>query len=455
MNLYDSISNPIEDNGILKEIIKLYRISENQEDGLYDKLTASKDSREFNAEKYKRDYEELIVQPTMKELYKNIRTRIGLNENVFGKNSSILEKVFKECSTYEKFKEKVEESFNENQKNVLKKCFWITTTPKELFNQDNLTYDQQGWYEDAKEYFSDEEIYSFAPYIQLEKRMYDHLKVSDDVMGFHINAEKKMDLNRQNEKNELKFYINAGDDTCKVAALFRDKCEKAKMNYYFKVINPYKDRMDRADRLCIYSEKKHMQDFFNILQEIKKENPQIEFEQPPMMVGKFNDWLGIACDYSGGEYAATSYNVAMSYICRKALNKIFEENKKRGIKENDIQDTELIELLKEEIAIEAQKMGYLKERSSIKPSVVSKLKKIDTSNTKKKHKTGNRQMQNVISSVQKANIRVSEIKNIMENIKESISRRLSKYKSQARLEESKSKLNNIPTEQIELKRDER
>ena len=150
MNLYDSISNPIEDNEILKKIIKLYRISENQEDGLYDKLTASKDSREFNAEKYKRDYEELIVQPTMKELYKNIRTRIGLNENVFGKNSSILEKVFKECSTYEEFKEKVEESFNENQKNVLKKCFWVTTTPKEIFNQDNLTYDQQGWYEDAK-----------------------------------------------------------------------------------------------------------------------------------------------------------------------------------------------------------------------------------------------------------------------------------------------------------------
>ena len=287
--------------------------------------------------------------------------------------------------------------------------------------------------------------------------MYDYLKVSDDVMGFHINAEKKMDLNRQNEKNQLKFYINAGDDTCKVASLFRDKCEKAKMNYYFKVINPYKDRMDRADRLCIYSEKKHMQDFFNILQEIKQENPQIKFEQPPMMVGKFDDWLGIACDYSEGEYADTSYNVAMSFICRKALNKIFEENKKRGIKEEDIQDIELIEQLKEGIALETQKMGYLKEKSSIKPSVKSKLKKIDINNTKQKHKTGNVQMQNVISSIQKANIKVSEIKNMMGNIKENIknNRRLRKYKRQAKLKESESKLNNIPTKQIELKRDER
>lgn len=278
--------------------------------------------------------------------------------------------------------------------------------------------------------------------------MHDYLKVSENVMGFHINAEKKMDLNRKNEKNELKFYINTGDDTCKVASLFRDKCEKAKMNYYFKVINPYKDRLG-ADRLCIYSEMKHAQDFFSMLQEIKQENPQIKFEKPQMMVGKFDDWLGIASDYSEEKYVGTSYNVAMSNICLRALNKIFEENKEKGIKENDIQDAELIEQLKEELAFQAQKMGYSKDKICIKPSAKSILKKIDTSKAKQEHRTGILQIQNVISSVKKANIGISEIK----NIRESIFRRLKKHKNQARLEESKSKSNNMPTEQIELKRD--
>ena len=168
-----------------------------------------------------------------------------------------------------------------------------------------------------------------------------------------------------------------------------------------------------------------------------------------MMVGKFDDWLGIASDYSEEKYVGTSYNVAMSNICLRALNKIFEENKEKGIKENDIQDAELIEQLKEELAFQAQKMGYSKDKICIKPSAKSILKKIDTSKAKQEHRTGILQIQNVISSVKKANIGISEIK----NIRESIFRRLKKHKNQARLEESKSKSNNMPTEQIELKRD--
>ena len=120
MNLYDSIKNPIKNDEILRELIEFYKTSENPKKNIYDKLVTSKDSKEFNEEKYKKDYEELIVKPTIEELYKNIGTRIGLNEDVFGNNSSILEKVFKECPTYEEFREKLEKSFSETQKNVLK-----------------------------------------------------------------------------------------------------------------------------------------------------------------------------------------------------------------------------------------------------------------------------------------------------------------------------------------------
>ena len=64
MNLYDSIKNPIKNDEILRELIEFYKTSENPKKNIYDKLVTSKDSREFNEEKYKKDYEELIVKPT-------------------------------------------------------------------------------------------------------------------------------------------------------------------------------------------------------------------------------------------------------------------------------------------------------------------------------------------------------------------------------------------------------
>lgn len=280
--------------------------------------------------------------------------------------------------------------------------------------------------------------------------MYKQLQVSEDIIGFHINSEKKMDLNRKNEKNEFKFYINAGDDTCRVASLFRDKCEAREMNYYFKVVNPYKDSLDRADKLCVYSEIKHVQNFFRILQEIKQENTEFKFEQPPMMVGNIENWMGIASDYSGNDYSDTSYNVAMSHICLKALDEIFKGNKEMDTKEDDLQEAELIKQLKGKIAFQAQKMGYSKDKVCIKPSAKSILKKININNTKTKNRSAVLQMKNVKSSVKKSEIRISEIRKIIENIKEKISNRLKKHKNKARLEETKKGLN-MPEEQIELK----
>lgn len=449
MNLYDSIKNPLENDEVLKELIEFYKRNKNPKMNLYDKLITSTENREFNEEKYRKDYEELIVRPTMEELYKNIGTRIGLSENVFGKNSSILKKVFKECPTYEEFRKKLEETTNGIQRNKLERCSWVFTTPEQNFDKYNLTYDHQGWYEEAKETFSDGEIYSLAPYVCLEEKMHQCLRVSDDIMGFHVNAEKKMDLNKDNEENELKFYINAGDDTCKVVSLFRDKCERAKINYYFKVVNPYKDRLDRVDRLCIYSEMKHVQDFFNILQEIKQENPQIEFEKPPMMVGNFDNWLGIASDYSGGKYADTSYNVAMSNICMKALDEIFTVNGQNGIKEDD---KEIIENLKSQLLIQAQNMGYSKDKVCFNPKAKRTLERIDTNGNKKNYKKEVLPIENIVSSLKKSKIRMSEIKSIIEIIKQKFLNRIKKDNIQKKLEECK-KETKIPTEQIEYKSD--
>ena len=441
MNLYDSIKNPMEDNKKLKQLIDFYTESDNPKREIYNKLVSATESRDFDKEKYIKDYEKLIVKPTMEALYRNIEKRINLNEDVFGKNSSILKNVFKECSTYEELEKKIESTFDEKRKNALEKCSWILRTPKEKFDEYNLTYDQLGWYEDAKKFYSNEEIYSLAPFVELKRRMEQYLQVSEDVMGFHVNSEKKMDLDRNNERNDLKFYINAGDDTCKVASYFRDKCETRNMNYYFKVVNPHKDDLNRSDKLCIYSELKDIQDYLEILQEIRKENPEFIFEQPPMMVGNFENWIGVATDYSGDEYnRPTSYNEAMSNICLKALDKVCKENK-IGSSNND--GMNITEQLKEEIVLQAQKIGYSKDKVCIKNSIKRTLQKMDLNSTKNKEKM--LKIQNIKTGIKNSKISILEIKNIIDRVKQKIVDKLKKHKKQGKKTENKI---DIPIEQI-------
>ncbi len=445
MNLYDSIKSPIDDNKILKQLIDFYTESDNPKREMYSKLVSGIESRDFDKEKYIKDYEKLIVKPTMESLYKNIEKRINLNEDVFGKNSLILKNVFKECSTYEEFEKKIESIFDEKRKNALEKCCWVLTTPKEKFNEYNLTYDQLGWYEDAKKFYSNEEIYSLAPFVELKRRMEQYLQVSENVMGFHVNSEKKMDLDRNNERNDLKFYINAGDDTCKVASYFRDKCEARNMNYYFKVVNPYKDDLNRNDKLCIYSELKHVQDYIEILQEIRKENPELIFEQPPMMVGNLENWIGVATDYSGdGYYSPTSYNIAMSHICLKALDKVCKENKENDVGSGNSEEMNITEQLKEEIVLQAQKIGYSKDKVCIKNSIRRTLQKMDLNSAK--NKGGMLKIQDVKTGIKASKISVWEIKNTIDGLKKKIANKLKKHKIQGKKIEKKI---DMPMEQLE------
>lgn len=442
MNLYDSIKNPMEDNKKIKQLIDFYTESDNPKREIYNKLVSATESRDFDKEKYIKDYETLIVKPTMEALYRNIKKRINLNEDVFGKNSSILKNVFKECSTYEELEKKIESTFDEKRKNALKKCSWVLSTPKDNFDEYNLTGDQLGWYEDAKEFFSDEEIYSLAPFVELKRRMEQYLQVGEDTMGFHVNSEKKMDLDRNNEKNDLKFYINAGDDTCKVASYFRDKCEARNMNYYFKVVNPYKDDLNRSDKLCIYSELKHVQDYMEILQEIRKENPEFIFEQPPMMVGTLENWIGVATDNPEDEYyRPISYNEAMSNICLKALDKVCKENE---IGSSNNEEMNITEQLKEEIVLQAQKMGYSKDKVCIRNSIKRPLQKIDLNSTKNKRNM--LKIQNVKTSIKTSKISIWEIKNIIDRVKQKIANKLEKHKKQGEKIEKKI---DMPMEQLE------
>ena len=106
------------------------------------------------------------------------------------------------------------------------------------------------------------------------------------VMSRYVNAKKTAGM-----LTEHRLYINSDPlDTYKVAMQFIKKCIQRNIPYDFK----FDEAGNRDDTIVIYSDTEHLVDFINILNEIKKENPEIgeKFQAPPILTGKIGDWIG-------------------------------------------------------------------------------------------------------------------------------------------------------------------
>lgn len=382
MNLYDSIKSPFENADTLTRIIDIYSNMEESDNDLYSKLIVDTETQSFDRQKYIGEYEELIRKPTLAELYSNLFLQANKDEELWGILQSVWQKVFQECSSYTELQEKINPIINdEGLRNTLA---GIGNGVNDLDNiieeLDEENFFMPPVYEkvaDALEHFSSEELKQIAPYVVIYDKMTRHLDtVNTGSMGFHVNAEKIMHPTRKNEENEIKFYINAGDDTCKIASLFRERCKEQNLNYYFKVANPYENEEDRTDKLCIYSSLNDAQKYFEILQEIKKENPQISFGEPPILTGRVDKWLGVASDYKGDrKNQRDTYNSKMSDIVVKAIDKTLKGVNRKDIPEMIRNNSYLMELIKKEVVSMSSKIGYSKEKNAIRKSDKIKLSK--------------------------------------------------------------------------------
>ena len=102
---------------------------------------------------------------------------------------------------------------------------------------------------------------------------------------------KYMFANRTSStKVEHRLYINT-DSRClyKIMNLFMKKCLKRQIPFYFKYIL---DEGFRDDTIPIYSDSEHLLDYIEILKEIKLENPDIDFYEPPILTGKIDGFIG-------------------------------------------------------------------------------------------------------------------------------------------------------------------
>lgn len=135
------------------------------------------------------------------------------------------------------------------------------------------------------------------------------------------------DTGVEKQSGEIKFYINAGTDTYRFASLFQEECEKLHVNYYYKVVDARKeDEYKRNDKMCIYTKQSDAEKILEIVEQLIRKHPEINFKNPPILTGVIGKYIGVGMDNN-----ETSYNKIMSKICYNTLEENF-----RGIPRENI-----------------------------------------------------------------------------------------------------------------------
>lgn len=194
-------------------------------------------------------------------------------------------------------------------------------------------------------------------------------------------------INASKPKNftvDHRLYLNTENiDTYKVMELFRNKCKERELDYLFK----FAEKGDRDDTIVIYSDDRKLSDYIEILEEIKKEEPEIvkRAQTPPMLTGKIDGWIGYGSEPSLDENGkhTKSFNSVRSGIIQNAISK---ETMKwiRENKELTKEDSGLNEYLTKQISDDI-KDKYRMYKSVYEPEFQEKLlKKLENDIAKNK-----------------------------------------------------------------------
>lgn len=93
-----------------------------------------------------------------------------------------------------------------------------------------------------------------------------------------------------------RLYIDTESiDVLKMATLLVEKCDEHHLPYYFKF-----DFDNRDDTIVIYSSTENLMKYIEILNEIKKEHPDLvsRAKEPPVLTGKIDGWIGYGSEPS-------------------------------------------------------------------------------------------------------------------------------------------------------------
>ncbi len=135
----------------------------------------------------------------------------------------------------------------------------------------------------------------------------------------YVHSDKFYSSKHSPFKIEHRLYINTNaEDLYKMVSLFREKCDSKNIPYVYK----YNESSVRDDGIVIYSSTELLETYLKVLNEIKKENPDLvsRINEPPILSGKMG-YVGYGSEPDYDDRGMTqSFNRIRSDIIEESIN---------------------------------------------------------------------------------------------------------------------------------------
>lgn len=100
----------------MDRIIGIYSSIEENNDDLYSKIILENSEKQnFDREKYTKDFEELIMKPTLEELYHNLKAKVRDGEQLWGLAASVWQTVLGKYNTYTDIETTIKSLYKNNR----------------------------------------------------------------------------------------------------------------------------------------------------------------------------------------------------------------------------------------------------------------------------------------------------------------------------------------------------
>lgn len=284
MELYNQIHNPIDDISVIEKLINAYANNSKGFGGYYGQLTKTVQKEHNKGQYYREDADRFYAMLFNK--WKNSIVAMTRDEFV---------ELYKQGSYGQDFIK---------MRNYLKNIPDVST----MKEADEIFYGSKG----DKELEDALEKYSWKPFGGGSGWIH--------VCSRYLTAKKD-----QYPNVEHRLYLNTESlDTYKMTTYLVEKCDEHNLPYYFK----FDQYADRDDTIVIYSSTENLTKYVEILQEIKREHPELvsRAKEPPVLTGKIDGWIGY-----GSEPAKTpdgqrhSFNEIRAKVLENSIGKVTKQ----------------------------------------------------------------------------------------------------------------------------------
>lgn len=256
MEIYNQIHNPVDDPRVIEKLINAYANLSKGFGGYYGQLTKTVQKEHNKGQYYREDADRFYAMLFNK--WKNSIVAMTRDEFV---------QLYRKGSYGQDFIK---------MRNYLKNVPDVST----MKEADEIFYGNKG----------DKELES-----ALDK--YSWKSFGGESGWIHVCSRYLTAKKDQYPNVEHRLYLDTESlDTYKMITYLVEKCDEHHLPYYFK----FDQYANRDDTIVIYSSTENLTKYVEILQEIKKEHPDLvsRAKEPPVLTGQIDGWIGYGSEPS-------------------------------------------------------------------------------------------------------------------------------------------------------------